>query len=170
MTVLRPLSASACALALATLLMPAAAGAQSIWKWRDANGTLQISDQPPPRTVPDSAILARPGAPGTGAAAPAAAPAPEANASAPARRDPQLEARRKEQLSAEAAKQAEAKAQAQARRAEDCQRVRNHLASLESGMRIARTNDKGEREFLDDGARAAEAQRARDQLRTYCGS
>ena len=168
MTVLRPLSASACALALATLLMPAAAGAQSIWKWRDANGTLQISDQPPPRTVPDSAILARPGAPGTASAAPA--PAPEATASAPARRDPQLEARRKEQLAADAAKQAEAKAQAQARRAEDCQRVRNHLASLEGGMRIARTNDKGEREFLDDGARAAETQRARDQLRTYCGS
>ncbi len=168
MTVLRPFSASA--LALASLLMPAFADAQSIWKWRDANGTVQISDQPPPRTVPDSAILARPGAPGAPVAAVAPSPTAEAAASAPARRDPQLEARRKEQQAAEAAKQAEAKQQAQARRTEDCQRVRNHLASLESGIRIARTNDKGEREFLDDGARAAEAQRARDQLRTYCGS
>ena len=39
---------------------------------------------------------------------------------------------------------------------------------MESGMRIARTNANGEREFMDDNTRAAEAQRARDVVSSDC--
>ena len=38
---------------------------------------------------------------------------------------------------------------------DNCQRARSHMASLESGQRVASTNDKGEREILDDNQRAA---------------
>ena len=82
--------------------------------------------------------------------------------------DKELEARRKA-----AEQQAQAKAKADeariaAQRADNCARARSYLQTLDSGMRIARTNDKGEREFLDDQARAAEAKRARDTIASDC--
>jgi hypothetical protein len=43
-------------------------------------------------------------------------------------------------------------------------RARSHLPTLESGQRIARTNDKGEREVLDDKGRADEPRRAREVI------
>jgi hypothetical protein len=42
------------------------------------------------------------------------------------------------------------------------------MRTLDSGVRIARTNEKGEREFLDDKARAQEVQRTRDALASEC--
>ena len=53
-------------------------------------------------------------------------------------------------------------------RAENCARARSYQKSLDSGMRIARTNDKGEREILDDAARAQEQQRTREIIASDC--
>ena len=53
-------------------------------------------------------------------------------------------------------------------RAENCRNARAHLAALDSGQRIARYNDKGEREILDDRQRAAETRRARDVIAAEC--
>ncbi len=55
-----------------------------------------------------------------------------------------------------------------AERATNCASARSYLATLDSGMRIARVNDKGEREVLDDPARNAEAKRARDAVASNC--
>ena len=170
---------------LACCLGCCAAQAAGMWKWRDASGRINLSDQPPPREVPERDILERPAArshlpasPPTPAttgtqARPASGPAPGRAASAAvARTDPELEARRR----AEAAKAREsAKAapaedpQAIARKRENCQRARAALALLESGQRMARLNDKGERVILDDAARAQEAQRAREVMASDCG-
>ena len=53
-------------------------------------------------------------------------------------------------------------------RRQNCDRARSHLAALDSGQRIARVNDKGEREILDDRQRAAEVQRAREVMSSDC--
>jgi hypothetical protein len=178
----RPLAGFA--LALAACLACGAAQATGLWKWRDANGRITVSDQPPPREIPDRDILERPAArnpaaDATGAAnRPPAAPRPAAAspagpaASGPAARiDPELEARRR----ADAAKGREAaKAappedpQTAARKRENCERARGLLATLDSGQRMARLNDKGERVVLDDAARAQEARRARDVIASDC--
>ena len=42
------------------------------------------------------------------------------------------------------------------------------MRTLDSGVRIARTNEKGEREFMDDAARAAEAKRTQDIIASDC--
>jgi hypothetical protein len=55
-----------------------------------------------------------------------------------------------------------------AQRAENCARAKSHLNALSDGMRIARTNDKGEREVLDDKGRAEEMQRARQVIASDC--
>ena len=91
-----------------------------------------------------------------------------ASGSASAPVDKELQARKK---AAEAEQQAKAKAEEQrnaAIRADNCARARSHLATLDSGQRLARINDKGEREVLDDEARAAEVRRAREVIASDC--
>lgn len=167
-----------CCLALLAGLLAGPVAAQNIWKWRDQDGRVQVSDRPPPASVPDSAILQRP--PGSrptvidlDAPKPAAAaPAKPASAAAPV--ESELEAR-KRKLQAEQQAQQQAKLQAdktqqQARKAQNCTRARNQLAALESGQRMARANDKGEREVLDDRGRAEELQRTRDDVASNCNN
>lgn len=156
------------ALLLFTALGLAAVPAQAQWKWKDANGQVHVSDLPPPRDVPDKDVLKRPD-PGQRRSGPAAAPAASA-ASAATRLpvDPELEARRQRAEQEQKAKsKAEDEKQA-AQRAENCRRARQHLAALESGQRIARLNDKGEREILDDKARADEMQQAQQVIASEC--
>lgn len=162
------------ALLLVSLAMLAgAAQAENIWKWRDANGVVQFSDQPPPHSVPAKDIMSRPGAQRTSVVvADAAASAPEAAGSAPARADAELEARRKKMLADKAAADTDRKladkARVDAMKADNCKRAKAQLAMLESGVRVARPNDKGEREFLDDKARADEVNRTRGAVNDNC--
>lgn len=160
------------------------AQAATLWKWRDANGRITVSDKPPPPEVADRDILERPAAAtSTGATTaspsravtavrPPGASAGSGAASAPAPRvDPELEARRRAesvQGRGPAAPSGQEEAQALSRKRENCQRARAMLASLESGQRMARLNDRGERVVLDDAARAQEARRAREVIASDC--
>ena len=166
-----------CGLALLAGLLAGPVAGQPIWKWRDQDGRVQVSDRPPPTSVPDSAILQRP--PGSRPTvvdldAPKPAPAPAAAASAAPPMEAELEARkRRQQAEQQAQQQAKLqadKAQQQARKAENCTRARNQLAALESGQRMARANEKGERELLDDRGRAEEMQRSRDSVASNCSN
>jgi hypothetical protein len=160
------------------------------WQWRDKSGQTHVSDLPPPRDIPDKDVLQRPAPP----AAPAAPPAPSTPGmpaapgtatpatgtggaatggdAAPAanqpRVDPELEARRKQAEQEQQAKAREAETRLAAQRAENCTRARASLRSLEGGMRLARVNEKGEREILDDKARANEMQQARRAIGSDC--
>jgi hypothetical protein len=157
-----------CAAVLGALL---AVPAQAQWKWRDKNGQTQYSDLPPPAGIAESDILQRPNA--AQRAAPAAAVAASGAASgapalAPKGSDPELEAkRRKAEQEVAAKKKAEDEKLAIAK-ADNCLRAKAQIRTLDSGIRIARTNDKGEREFMDDTARAAEAKRTQDIIASDC--
>jgi hypothetical protein len=155
---------------LAALLLFAALPADAQWRWRDASGRVTASDLPPPHEIPDKDILQRP----AGARTPAPtrpAPSAQAPASAPSAAAPvdkELEARKR---AAEQQQKDKAKAEEQrlaAARADNCARARAHLATMESGQRIARINSKGEREVLDDKARAEETRRAREVIASDC--
>ena len=153
----------------ATLALPAAAQ----WKWRDQNGHTQYSDTPPPPNVADKDILQRPGGAnsavrrGTVSAVPAAASGAPMLAP-PIAGDSELEAKRKKtEQEAEDKKKAE-QAKLAAARAENCARAKAQMRTLDSGVRISRTNEKGEREFLDDKARAQETERTRDAMNSEC--
>jgi len=156
------------------MLALAVPAAQAQWKWRDKSGQINASDRPPPLDVPEKDILARPApearrvfplAAATSAASAASAPGVAARAPAG---DAQLEARRRaaEQEQASKAKADEERGKAQ--RADNCRRARGHLAALETGQRIARVNDKGEREVLDDRAIAEETRHARSVIAADC--
>ncbi|HET9645742.1 MAG TPA: DUF4124 domain-containing protein, partial [Burkholderiaceae bacterium] len=104
------------------------------------------------------------------AAAAMAAASPASGASAPekARTDPDLDARLRR---AEAEKQQAQKREEErehAVKADNCARAQEQLRTLESGIRVARVNEKGEREIIDDRQRAADMQRARDIIASDC--
>jgi len=157
--------------ALALVLGSGAAFAQGIWKWRDKDGRVQISDRPPPNEVPEKDILQRPNSARVPVAAPAASDA-ASDAPSPPRVDASLEAKKNksqaEQLAADKAKKdAEAAKRAQVK-AENCQRARNYMQGLDTGLRLSRVNEQGQREFLDDNARAAEVARTRETINANC--
>jgi len=153
-----------------TLALPAAAQ----WKWRDAHGQTQYSDLPPPPGIADKDILQRPGgaaAARRAAAAAAAAPASAASTAplAAARAsDPELEAKRKQAEQEAAAKKKAEDDKVAAARAENCTRAKAQMRTLDSGIRIARVNEKGEREIIDDTVRAAETKRSQQVIASEC--
>ena len=156
---------------LVTAALPQTADAQ--WAWRDKSGQVNASDRPPPRDIPDKDIISRPMPENRRQAvampAPTDASGPAAAASAaPTALEREVQARKRVADQEQAAKAKSEEERASAQRAENCRAARSHLTALESGQRIARTNDKGEREVLDDKGRADEQRRARDVIASDC--
>lgn len=154
------------ALACSTPLLAAAQ-----WQWLDDGGRKVFSDTAPPANVPANRILRQPGQrpaqvpespvadlPTAAVPAAGAVAVPSAGQRAPGK-DKALEDRKKQAEAAEAAKaKAEEQKLAQAQ-ADNCTRAKAGKADLASGVRIGRTNAKGEREIMDDKAREAEGKR-----------
>jgi Domain of unknown function (DUF4124) len=154
----------------ATLALPASAQ----WKWRDKNGVVQYSDLPPPPGIPQHDVLQRSntGRQGISPTAPAAVAAAGSASAVKGGTDPELEAKRRkvEQEKSDRSK-AEERAQAEKiaeAKAENCTRAKGHMKSLEDGVRMARTNAKGEREVFDDKMRAEEKARTREIIASDC--
>ena len=74
--------------------------------------------------------------------------------------------RRTERAEAER-KAEEAAAQAQ-RMARACEDSRTQVRTLESGVRMGRVNERGEREIVDDATRASQLESARRSVRELC--
>ena len=165
-------SATLLPLLAVVLLLGLAAPADAQWMWRDKDGRVNASDRPPPMDVADKDILSRPApelrrAPAPAASAAAATATPGAAESrTPLEREVDARKRATEQEQSARLKAEEEKLAAN--RAENCRRARSHAAALESGQRIARLNDKGEREVLDDKGRAEEIRRAREVIASDC--
>ena len=158
--------------------MPLAAHAQ--WQWIDRNNNKVFSDTAPPVDVPDSKILRRPTvqAPRGNFTAPPPSDAPAVAAAnnrgaapgapRPSGVDKDLEAKTREAEEAEKARRAAEEQRVAQVRADNCNRARQGKATFDSGMRVARINDKGEREVLDDQGRAAEQQRIQSTIDSDC--
>ena len=151
---------------LAACLYALTANAQ--WQWRDKDGRKVFSDRPPPADIADKDILKRPGGRRMSVPAAQTPPTPAAAPAAQAGVDQSLQDKRKQAEDAEAAKR-KADDERNARiRSENCGRAQQAKASLDSGTRIARINEKGEREFMDESALAAEGQRLQGIINENC--
>ena len=152
------------------------------WQWLDKDGRKVYSDRAPPPDVMEKNILKRPGGksatsatavPTQGATNPdqassAPSPALAASAAKGAGIDKELEAKKKQAADAEAAtRKAEEERIAKAK-IENCARAKQAKAGFDSGIRISRINSAGEREFMDDAARAAELKRIQTIMASEC--
>lgn len=157
-----------------TLAFAASASAQ-LYRWVDKDGKVRYGDTPPSgvetRTL-GSPPRATPPAAGDDATKDDAA---KDDAAKDARKGPltpaeQEQAFRKRQTDARKAQEKEelARKDSEAKQA-NCARARESLANYESGQRVSRTNAQGERYYLDDDTRAAEAVKARQAVSEWCG-
>jgi hypothetical protein len=152
--------------------------AQSVYVWKDDAGRNVYSDTPPPPSVPRSRILKSPNI--SAAAATAAAPVGDAKAGdakgGEAKKDDRpktlaerdAESKKRNAEAADKAKAANEKSAAEKDNTQRCNDLRNQLAALQSGQRMSRTNDKGEREVMDDSARAQMAERTQADIAKSC--
>lgn len=147
------------------------------WQWLDRDGRKVFSDRAPPADVPEKSILKRPGrltpppqTPEESTEGTATAPAQAGAAPSPKKSelDAKLEEKKKQAEQAEAAKRKAEEARVAQVRAENCARAKQAKASLDSGVRMAVTNAKGEREIMDDAARAAESKRIQGIIASDC--
>ena len=139
----------ACALALVPI-----ASAQ-MYKYIDKNGKTVYTDQPPPEVdsknmrIPSSAI----------------GNAPPAGKSAVAQ---DKENQKGKEKVAEGAKKEEEKAAYAKAEAERCESAKAAYQQYAMGGRIAKLNDKGEKEFLGDAEIDAARERSRAQMEQAC--
>jgi type IV secretory pathway VirB10-like protein len=162
----------------AVLLLSFSAHAQ--WGWTDKDGRRIFSDQSPGTEVPEGKIFKRPANakkpaavvnPSDTASAPApGTSAPKAAASAPklTGKDAELEKKKKDADAAEAASKKSAADKQAAEKTENCARAKQAKATMGSGIRIANTNAKGEREIMSDTDRAAEVKRLDGVIAVDC--
>lgn len=139
------------------------------YKWVE-NGRTRYGDVPPPGVK--ATPLRGSSAPAAPAPAPAAKGAKDAKAASkgpltPAEQEAEF---RKRRIEAQKAQDKSAKEAEEARaRQENCVNAQAQLRLLESGERIAKTDAKGERYFVDDEQRKAETARARKHVSDWCG-
>lgn len=164
----------------AACFMSVAASAQ--WQWVDKDGRKVFSDRAPPADVPEKNIVKRPGIRGSsdpssdkvlqsnqiGSVAGATTPPTAANVPPPSGVDKELAEKKKQAEQTEIAKKkAEEEKRLQAKQ-ENCSRAKQAKATYDSGMRMAKTNEKGEQEILDDAARTVESKRIQSVIDTDC--
>lgn len=160
-----------------------ALSASAQWQWIGKDGRKVFSDRPPPAEIQDKDILKQPGgkeraaAPAAtvvegAAAAPAtAAPTaakPGANVPKISGKDAELEAKKKKLEDDEAVKKKADEEKVAKAKTENCERAKKSMATIQSGSRISTTNAKGEREVMDDSARAAESKRLQAIVDSEC--
>ncbi len=154
------------------------------WQWIDKDGRKVFSDRPPTSEIKDKDILKRPGGRGRAPAAAASAEAGEAEAAAGAAaaaapamkttspklsgKDVELQAKKKKLEQEEAEKKKAEEEKISVVKAENCQRAQKGLSTFQSGVRVSTVNAKGEREIMDDNARAAESKRLQAIVDSEC--
>lgn len=151
------------ALIIASTATVLSATAQT-YQWKDSSGRTVISDTPPPGSAKESTRTIGGKVPGANAA-PAAGKAPETPKTF-AEKD--MDFKKRQQETSEKAEKSEKEKAAAADKRENCDRAQKQLALLESGQRIATTDDKGERQIMEDAERDKEMERARRFVSESC--
>jgi type IV secretory pathway VirB10-like protein len=160
-------------LLLAGALLAVSAQALAQFIWIDDKGVKQLSDRPPPPSVPANRILKAPGKPIVTfnpnapaepvADAPPEAAEPKAKA-APTLADRNAEFKKRQTEAAEAAKKASDEAARKAEQASNCEAARNNQRSLDQGVRMSGFDKNGERTILNDSERAEMARKSQQIL------
>jgi hypothetical protein len=155
------------ALGAAAFALPVAA--QQLYKYVGPDGKVQYSDRPPADGRKAEKVTgSRVSSVGSGATA-AAASGDAAKAASPKTPAEQEQAFRQRRLEAEEkAKKDEKLALEQQQKAESCAGARRELTGLQSGARVARLNESGERIFLEDAQIQGEIARLQREIATGC--
>ena len=161
---------------IAAIAVPGAVWAQA-YKWRDEKGQVVYSDQPPPKNIPPGNVLQAPkpsalaraaaataASSGAAVSAPAGKPAAKPAAAPKSTAEQEADYKKRQLESQKKAKEDGDKAAQEQQRLAACASMRQSLAGLEGGQRVSRTDDKGERYFINDEQRAGDIARAKQEM------
>lgn len=140
----------------AALCAATGASAEAMYKWVDDKGTTHFSSEPPPEGKGQK-IEVKPVPPSS--SKPVQRPedwAPRASEL----REERLKKERKEEDARQAVERGKAR----------CLRAQSDLDRLRSARRVYSTNERGERVYMDDQARATETEKAERLARSACGT
>ncbi len=178
-------------LLLCVIMLPTLATAE-IYKWKDKDGKMRYSDVPPPSNIKQEALYGKKTPKPTGLNPLAAV---EGDATAAMNKDKattakdkavadksNLDARKadkappsKEEAATKRAKDAEQQKKVdESKQAElnikqeNCKAAKSNLATYTNGGRIAKTNEKGEREYLGDADVSQGKTDAQKDVDKYC--
>jgi len=133
-------------------------GQAQVYKWIDKDGKVQYSDAPPPA--------------GAGASVPQKLDTPPSSSSgfgAPVKdRSWQDKARDYDRRRIEAAEKQAGDIELARKNQDRCNNARRDLTTLQEVRRVYRTDDKGERHYLDDDQRQGEIARAQRVVSEVC--
>ena len=133
------------------------------YKWKDADGKIHYSDQPPPPNVKDMTVAPRKQ---SAPAAPPAKGAAPAKAKTYVEQEAEFKKRQVEQAERDAAEKKLADEAADKKR--NCDQVRGQLKSLQAGGRVTQTNANGEREYMSDAQIGQEVERLKKAEASLC--
>lgn len=170
--------------ALGVLLVITLPVQAEIYKWVDKDGTVKYTDTPPPAGVKSISKIGKktvtsPTAPQvSNSEMPPTSPteiknqAPNANKVENSNKTdnatPEAQAKKKRELE-EIAKKNKAELEAQAKKKEmNCATAKTNYQTYSQGGRIYKTNEKGEREYVDEKGLAEGAAQAQRDMQEYC--
>lgn len=147
-------------LAVSLVCAASTALAQGIYSWKDASGQTHYSDNPPAdatiRALRKTPLSTRSDPP------PSVRKAPHSYA------ENELAFRKRQAEAGEAEEKAAKNKLLAEQKQKECRNARAHLGGLESGQRVVRFTEDGERVFMEDDERAAEISRTQAYLESYC--
>jgi hypothetical protein len=160
----------------ASLLLGFTMASAETYKWTDAEGKVHYSDQPPPSSVKEATTVSPKKKTSRSAPQPETSPADanaapaDGNAAAKPKTYQEQDAEFKQRQVKAAEKEAEDKKKAAeaAENKRNCEQARANVTRLQEGGRIARANDKGETEYLDEQQIAQELAAARKIQDSWC--
>lgn len=156
--------------------------AMAQWAWTDKDGRQVFSDRAPSVNVPEKSIFKRPGENASaniqGGSVNVGTPEPATKTAAPIQSsasstqaagvDKDLAERMKKEAQAQAVQRKAEEDRISKLRADNCERAKLAQKTLDSGVRLSQINIRGEREVMDDAARAAEAKRIQSIVESDC--
>lgn len=165
-------------LALAAALLFCTALAQAQYMWIDATGIKQVSDRPPPPSVPYKNILKAPSgqysasnlpkpdpaAASTSETATAALPAATPAKPAPTLAEREADYVKRQKEKADKEKKDREENDKRTAMAENCLSAAANKAALDSGRALSTVGKNGERVVMDEAARAAQSKKMADAL------
>ena len=143
--------------AVAALTFAAGASASDIYRWTDEDGNVYYEDRPTGAPTEERVSISS-NRTDSGAV----------DNRIQARLDRQTARDEAKAAAADAEQQAAAQAEVEAERQQACERARARLETYLQARRLYRSDDNGERVYLDDDQRQEARQKAEDQITEFC--
>ena len=143
--------------AIAALTISAGATANEIYKWTDDNGNVHYEDRPSGSATEERLQITYRRTDGG-----------VVQQRIKARHDAQSERAEARSAAEEAEQKAAENAEIEEQRQQACEQARTRLETYLQARRLYRTDDNGERVYLDDDQRTEARQRAEDQIAELC--